>query len=1051
MILSTKLPYCLSATIFLTLLGGIAAAQSSSSIASQSVVHYTFDESSGPAIDRATVGKAADLGNLVGDPVRVASPFWNQSGKKAIQLDAAKKQCLEIANSPDTAAPQGITIGMFCVNLTEPTDNAFHGLVAKRGTADGKFSANYGINFQMQSDQFQLYIHDGAEYRIASYSSASAVPFRKLTYVTVTMAVADAPGQDADTDVDDVRMQYFINGEALTPKSSSKGFVSGTEAWTQDVNIAGLLNSIPLSVGRSEPGVEQTSCIIGDFRILPRALSPDEVRKLFLEVVSNIDELLAADKASPRSTPAIARLSQHGVQSGMTTQIVVDGNDLGPNPVVVFPLPEVKFSVGNGSTANRLVLDVNVPASAVSGIYPLWIRSQAGITKSVAISIDQLPEMPLNTAPDKPAQLPAAFFGSLSGGQQQVVYLAGKKGQRVVADVELKRLGGNANPVIEIKSASGTPLSINWGQNSLKGDARGEFVLPDDGVYTVELHDLTFSAAGVSPFRLKIGDLKLVDGVIPAAALPGTIEVEPVGSGIAPGTKIAGQFVLPGESSAGLVSLTSDPSLIGSVPPVSLSRGVEIVEAPRASDEAVQIINAAISPAMSIPVAVSGRISKKGEIDRYLLNVTPGHKIKLTLQSDSLGSSLEGELRLLGHPQANVLAMTSDQPSVSDPSLEFVVPAGLSQVQVQIRDLFGRGEARSFYRLVVETADQPRFSLMVNTAVVNLPEDGSAIIEALVNRAGYAGPIQLSISGDPNVTVSPTEIAANVQGRVWLRLSRQGKPDPAASSMLKLIGQTVGIEPAYRRTARLQTGAVAPSFTDAIGMGTTEAAGLVVELPKRPTVLFRGVPAELDVMIKRNPNLTTAKLPVKLSLESSEPVRPRDRNNPAAGKFPVVTMTTPTVLATEPEQSKVRMTIPFDVAEPTIDFAIKGEALSHAYSDRVLAKAFSEPFHAEIKTAVTPKVDDATLSVRGEADHKITGVLQRTAGFVDPVEVTLVGLPAGYTVQPAQVAGDQDKFEIVVKGPKVTAEAAVPNVKARVTTSGSLLVPEIGVNLRSVP
>ena len=86
-----------------------------------------------------------------------------------------------------------------------------------------------------------------------------------------------------------------------------------------------------------------------------------------------------------------------------------------------------------------------------------------------------------------------------------------------------------------------------------------------------------------------------------------------------------------------------------------------------------------------------------------------------------------------------------------------------------------------------------------------------------------------------------------------------------------------------------------------------------------------------------------------------------------------------------------------------------------------------------------------------ESDHKITGQLQRTAGFSGPVEVTLVGLPGDYVIQGATMAADQDKFEIMVKGPKVAAETPVANIKLRITSAGNLLVAEMPVNLKVVP
>ena len=763
---------------------GIVGAQDAP-IRNQAVVRFTFEEETGPAKDLATVGQAADEGKLMNDPARVPSPFWNQTGKKALRLDPARQQYVEVADGPDVDAPQGITVAMFLVNLTEPTDATYHGMFAKRGVADGKTSTNYGINFHPQSDNFQVYIHDGAEYRVAAYSVKDAVPFRKLTYVTATFMPGDAPDQDADTDVDDIRIQYFINGEPLVPKAATRGFVNGNEAWTLDVNLAGLLNSLPLEIGRSEVAGEYLNCVIGEFMVFPRALSAEEVKKLFIESAgANVAELIAADKPVPKVVPSIGSLSQPGLQTGQTTQLIVNGGDLGPDPARRFSALGSPIRRGwMVRRPNRLVLNVTVPPETVPGIYPFWVKSQAGISKSVALAIDRLPQVAMGSTADKPASLPAAFYGILSGAQQQVVYLVGKKGQRVVADVELKRLGGAANPVLEIKSPSGSPLAIGWGHNSLRGDARVELSLPSDGTYSVELHDLAFNAPGANPFRLKVGDLKIVDGVLPAAAVTGPVEVEPVGSGFAAGTEDrAEHFLIPNESSARLAARTGAGCGYrrrSAADGVKSRHGNCRSPAFGRSRLCKPSMRHSIQPPVK-PVAINGRISSKDEQDRYLLKVTAGQKLKFTLQTESLGSSLEGELRILGQLQGNLLASTSDQPTIGDPALEFGVPGGVSEIQVQVRDLFGGGDTRSFYRLVIEPADQPRFSLMLNSPTVNLPEDGSAIIEAQITRAGYTGPIQLSVIGDNAVTVSPNEIAANLQGKTLLRLIRSGKSDGAA-------------------------------------------------------------------------------------------------------------------------------------------------------------------------------------------------------------------------------------------------------------------------------
>lgn len=1033
--------------------GAVVFAQDAESVHAKAVVNYSFDEDAGPAKDSATVGQVVDEGKLVNDPARVASPFWNQSGKKAIQLDANRQQFVEIADSADVDGPNAISFGLFVVNLTETNDTNYRGLVAKRGVDNGRASTNYGINFQMQADNFQVYIHDGSNYKVVNYSAKEAIPYRKLVYVTATFEVADAPKQDDDTDVDDLKIMFFVNGEPLTPKSSGNGYVDGKQGWIKDINVAGLLNNLPVTIGRSEVAGEYMSAVIDEFSLFQTALNPAQAKSLFREVAgANVMDLIAQDKPTPTVVPVISSLSQPGVQIGQTTQLIVNGSDLGPNPSAVFPIPGVTFASAEGSAPNRLILNVTVPENTPAGIYPLWIRSQVGVSKSVALAVDRLPEVAVaGSTPDKPATLPAAFYGSLSGGQQRRIYFAGTKGQRVVADVELKRLGGASNPVVEIKSPEGTPLEIGWGHSSLKGDARAERILPKDGVYSVELHDLAYNAPGQNAFRLKVGDLKIVDCVLPAAMSPGQVEVRPVGSGFAPDAKLAGSFATPPESRTGLLTLPVDANVASILPTLTVSRGTEVVETPKNSDGSLQTVDVTYAQPPMKPVAISGIITAKDERDRYLLNVTGGKSLKFILQADSLGSELEGELRVLGHPQGNPLAMTGDQPVNGDVSLDYAVPAGVSQIEVQVRDLFGRGSGRSFYRLVIEPAGQPSFSLMLNTPTINLPDDGSAVVEMQVTRAGYGGPIKLNVIGDSSVIVSPDEIAANMQGKVLLRLMRSGKPADGTAPLLRIVGESTGVDPVLKSTARLQTGVIAPSFVDTMAVGTTASSGLSIELQQRPTVLYRGSSPEIPLLIKRHAGHGSASLPVKLSLESTEPVRKRDNNNPAAGNFPAIAAASKMIQPGEPELSSVKLIVPLEVTEPVIDFVVKAEATPHAYSERVLATAYSQPFRAEIKNAVSPKVDDATLAVMAESDHKVTGQLHRTAGFTGPIEATLTGLPGDYVVQSATVAGDQDKFEIIVKGPKVTAETAVANVKLRVTSAGNLVVGEMPVNLKAVP
>ncbi|MDZ4686293.1 MAG: LamG-like jellyroll fold domain-containing protein, partial [Planctomycetaceae bacterium] len=464
----------------------------------EATVQLTFDEESGNAIDAAVVGTSKDDGQLVKDPVRVPSPFWNQSGKRALQLDAGKQQFVEIADAADVDRPDAVTFSLLVVNLTAADDGGYHGLVAKRGQADGKTLTNYGINFSRQGDNFQVYIADGPGYKVVQYPHEPAFAARRLLHLTATFQVGDAPGQDADTDADDVRIQLFVNGAAVTPKAVAPGFVNGTEGWITDVAPAGLVNDLPVTIGRSEAAGEYFSGVVDEFLLFPRALSADEAKRLFQEVAGpNVEELIQQDKPAPPALPQIARLSHAGLTAGQTTQVVIAGKNLSPTPQVLFPVPGATATIIGEPTADKLTVRFDVPQAALPGFYPVWVKTPQGLSAAEPVAVDRLPHIGVQqTSAEKPGALPAAFFGNLTGGQEQRVYFEGKKGQRIVADVELKRLGGKANPILELKTAQGTPLSIAWGQARLAGDARLEQTLPADGLYFIELHDLVYRGGG---------------------------------------------------------------------------------------------------------------------------------------------------------------------------------------------------------------------------------------------------------------------------------------------------------------------------------------------------------------------------------------------------------------------------------------------------------------------------------------------------------------------------------------------------------------------------
>jgi hypothetical protein len=1022
-------------------------------VRSHAVVNLNFDEASGTALDSATAGTNKDNGTLQNGALRLKSPFWGQSSGQALALDAGARQFVQIADSPDLDRPDAVTFSMFFVNLHSPSDGTYHGIVAKRDEA--KQVTNYGINYTGNGDTFQVYLNDGAGYKTATYSLSAAAGYRRPAFITAVYQVGDAPAPDADEDKDDVLIRLYANGQPVKPKGAVGGTATGNEVWLIDVKVANLLNDAPLTLGASTPAAEFTSCVIDEFSLFPKALSAEEVASLFAEVGGPNLAAQIADEAKPvPAPPQITSLSLNGLTRGQTTVLTISGSNLIPDPVAVSTAPIEKQVLRAGATAERIELELTVPATAPAGHFPLRVQTPHGLSGALTVAVDSLPQLPLaETAADKPVALPAAISGTLTGQQQVKVHFAGKAGQRLVVDLECKRLGAGMEPVLELRNPRGAPLNIAWGRPQLRGDTRIETNLFADGVYTVELHDLAYKAPGQNSFRLKIGDLKLIDTTFPPAVATGAQRsVAAIGPGIDPAATLAVDMQHQVEGTVRSVPLSPETGAVGPSPGIVSSGAVEVLEEAHA-DGKLQTIDARFAEKAHVPIAINGRIARHAETDKFILNVTPGMALNISAESHGIHSPLDPQITVLSHPDGARQVVSEDRPS-----LDYTVPAGTSAIQVAIHDVNHRGGPEFLYRLRVVPANHPDFSLSVSTDHIAMPRDGSTVLRLDVNRARYDGPIALSLTGAPEITVTPAEIPAGLSKAFVVLSAKSGEAAVPAVRQLRLIGVSSGLDPALSRVALAPSDsrlALIPGTRSDQTVLLTGPSGISFELGELPPAWFRGADLEIPVTLKTQ-NADLARHPVRLMLLTTEAARTQpDPADPAKQRQIPVPM-----LHSAPEQNlapgatgrRLRVVVPLDVVEGQIDGVVRADFLPHAFADKALATAYSHPFRLPVQNAVSVQLTANNLALTGGAQSKFTGTVKRTARFAAPVEVALVNLPAGYESPKVTVTPDQEQFEIAVSAPAVTAAADLPNIQFRVSTpSGSLLQRDTAVPTRVTP
>ncbi len=951
------------ASISVRAAGPSAAAKS---IRSGAAVSVSFDEA-----DRlgavAVKGVAEPFSaKLVGNPTRVPSPFWNQAGHSALRFDAAKRQSVRLIDIPYTDRPDAVTLSFFFLSLHPQADGAPHGIVGKR--SPGSRGTNYGINYVPASDIFQLYVNDGAGFRVASYSAKKVLGTRRLVQFTATLEVDRASGTGKDHDLADVRARLFVNGELVVPKSIiGPGQIHDREVNFSQVNTAGLLTDAPLTLGCSAPDLEYTSGVLDEFLLFTRALTPSEVAQLFLEVAGPHGPELARRELQPvrpvAEPPAITSLSQFGLQIGQKTRLSINGARLGGKPRIDLPIPGVKQTLVKGSTANHLMVDVTVPADAPPGIYPITVFTAGGVSNPMGIALDGLAQWLVgDSAPDRPTSLPAAFSGLISAAGQSRVFFKGHAHDRLVAEVEARRIGSRLDPVLEVKTVSGSTIAIEWGKAFLRGDARAELTLPADGTYVVELHDLAYNAPGDSPFRLLLGDFRSVDSYYPPVIPRGADwPVELVGSGIPPGTMADANLKHDATGLAKLLPLPRDLHASGPLPPLGISDGVEVLEVPQPTEQ-LQLIDARFADKRHESVAVNGRLAKEGEIDRYLLAVTPGMPLTFALDGRSLNSPVEGDIAIYSHTDGRQLGGDGGTPGAAAKGFQFAVPADVSSIEVAVRDLTGRGGRHFVYRLRISPATAPDFSLALLTTQLNIPQNGRTMAPLQVDRRGYAGPIKLRVEGTGAaggaVTIAPAELPADGQNRtLFVTFTAKDATTDAAVRGLRIIGESVGVSPAIRRAAVIQVPnqAELSGFLDRVPVGSRAASPLAVDMAALPHEVFKGSevtwPITLTAASKQALGLDGDAW-VRLSLVSTETARPtapnKKRNKPLVAALP------DQALPLASAKGTLKVVVPADVAEPTIEFVVKADVVRHPYATGVLATTYSEPFQVAVKDKPAP-------------------------------------------------------------------------------------------------
>jgi hypothetical protein len=713
-----------------------------------------------------------------------------------------------------------------------------------------------------------------------------------------------------------------------------------------------------------------------------------------------------------QAAPQINRVSVHGLRVGAATTIEISGADLGPNSRILLPIPITTERVLSGSTAQKLTVELTLPADAPRGRVALRVVNAHGISNPIYVGIDDLEELAFA---GEIAQLPVALNGNLGGSETLQTHFTGKKGQPIVIELEARRLGANFDPILSLLDPRNVQVAWSQGKTALQGDARLSAVLPVDGVYTVELHDALYRAGAPGQFRLKLGPLYFADLVYPLGAKQNSgSRLELIGNLPSGNNRVS----LPAETGPGLqpVSLPTLAGMTGAAPGVLI-------------DDAPEYVTGALPPgALEVPVAVNGRLTKARQEDVFDLKVHAGDKLRFAVLANRAGSALDGVLTIRDAKGA-VLATSDDSPDAVDPMLDFAVPAGIDRLKLGLRDLSGRSGPTYVYRLAVTRADAPDFQLQIVDDRLNLASDSIGVIRVHAERRGYTGPIRLSVPGLPAALKLRNDVIPPGATDALVTLeSTRGEP---LQRVLEIAGDGQAGKALLHRVALRPDSVLTreqPWLRGELGCALTAPANFRLEWLGGEPMLALGTHYSAHIKAIRPKGAGGL---IRLTLVTSQVTPRTPPPQPKDDVARTIRFEGMPSIAANQSSGIATLLIPGDLPTIPYDIAIRGDLLA-GDGTSVLATTYApvrrlqatQPFAVEVATKETVKARSGA-----GATGRIKGKLLRNGGFDQPVYLVLTGLPGDLPSPSLTVAGDHTDFEFPIAFPYESKLGRLSGVK----------------------
>jgi len=429
----------------------------------------------------------------------------------------------------------------------------------------------------------------------------------------------------------------------------------------------------------------------------------------------------------------------------------------------------------NAQIDETVLIEITIDPDAVPGDREIRLATPLGLTEPMLFEVSQLPEvtelepndpngdnrLPFNNPNEisrlprpAPIELPALLNGQIMPGDVDRFPVHARKGQKIVVETQARHLvpylpdavPGWFQAVVTLFDDKGKEVAYA-DDFQYNPDPILYYEIPEDGTYEIEVRDAIYRGREDFVYRIAVGELPFVSGVVPLGGPTGkktTAHVEgwnlsenTIRLDTRPGTADAQQTIfLQGK-------LLSNPVtyVVGTLPETG-----EIE--PNETRENSQFL--------AMPCIVNGVIGQPGDVDVFRFEGRAGDPIVAEIVARRLRSPLDSLLRLFDE-SGRVVAWNDDHEDPAaglvthhaDSCLSTRLPAN-GIYALQVADAQQRGGSTFAYRLRLGPP-QPDFALrMTPSSLGLLPGRAVPFTVHALRTDGFEGDIELILKGAPS-------------------------------------------------------------------------------------------------------------------------------------------------------------------------------------------------------------------------------------------------------------------------------------------------------------